>query len=127
MRGSHIGADCTIGRNAHVEGTRIGDRCKVQTFAYMPPGTTLEDEVFIGPAATFCNHKRPRAVRRPGEGEFEPEGVTVEREAVLGANATIGPGVTIGEGAFVQMGARVWKDVPAGAKVYGPQGLCVKE
>ena len=120
-RGSRIGAGCTVGQNAHIEGAVIGDRCKIQTFAYLPPGTVLEDEVFIGPNATFTNHKEPTATR---EGEFTPQGTRVCKGANIGANATIGPGIVIGEGAFVQMGARVWKNVAPGSTVYGSPDMC---
>jgi len=122
-RQSTVGADCTIGRCVHVEGSQVGDRCSLQTFAYLCPGTRLEDEVFVGPHVCFTNHRRPTAVR---DGEFIPEGSTVKRGARIGANATIGPGITIGEGAFVQMGARVFRDVPAGATVYGSPDFCVQ-
>jgi len=118
-RGSVVGADCTIGRHAHIEGSTVGDRCKVQTFAYLPPGVTLEDEVFVGPHACFTNHKRPQAMR---EGEFVPEQTLVKRGAAIGANATIGPGVIIGAGAVIAAGAVVTRDVPDGAFVYGTQG-----
>lgn len=123
LRGSCVGADCTIGRHAHIEGSTVGDRCKVQTFAYLPPGVTLEDEVFVGPHAVFTNHREPTAVR---EGEFVPERTLVKRGAVIGANATIGPGVTIGERAFVAAGAVVVKDVPDGGTVYGYAGMCIR-
>ena len=122
-RGSIVGRDCVIGRHAHIEGSTVGDRCKVQTFAYLPPGITLEDEVFIGPHACFTNHREPTAVR---EGDFVPEKTLVKQGAVIGANATIGPGVTIGKRAFVAAGAVVVKDVPDGGTVYGHAGLCVR-
>lgn len=121
IRGSRVGEDCTIGRHAHIEGSTVGDRCKVQTFAYLPPGVTLEDEVFVGPAAVFTNHKRPQAVREGGE-EFVPEKTLVKKGAVIGANATIGPGVTIGQRAVIAAGAVVMRDVPDGGFVYGTTG-----
>ena len=119
IRGSRVGEDCTIGRHAHIEGSTVGDRCKVQTFAYLPPGVTLEDEVFVGPHACFTNHKRPQAIR---VGDFEPEKTLVKRGAAIGANATIGPGVTIGAGAVIAAGAVVTRDVPDGGTVYGVTG-----
>lgn len=124
-RGSRVGEDCVIGRHAHIEGSTVGDRCKVQTFAYLPPGVTLEDEVFVGPHACFTNHKRPQAVREHGE-EFVPEKTLVKRGAVIGANATIGPGVTIGQAAIVAAGAVVTRDVPDGGFVYGATGPTIK-
>ena len=115
MRGSVVGEGCTIGQKVHIEGAVVGDRCKIQVGAYLPPGTVVGDEVFIGPSVVFTNHKEPTALHK----NFVPESTEVKRGANIGANATIGPGITIGKGAFIQMGSRVWKDVPAGATVYG--------
>jgi UDP-3-O-[3-hydroxymyristoyl] glucosamine N-acyltransferase len=49
--GDHeIGAHCVIGRSAPIgDGVRIGNLCKVEAFAFLPPGVVLEDEVFVGP------------------------------------------------------------------------------
>jgi bifunctional N-acetylglucosamine-1-phosphate-uridyltransferase/glucosamine-1-phosphate-acetyltransferase GlmU-like protein len=45
--GDHqIGADCTIARFVEI-GDGVGDRCKVEAFASLPPGAVLEDDVFV--------------------------------------------------------------------------------
>ncbi|MCC7424386.1 MAG: N-acetyltransferase [Planctomycetaceae bacterium] len=95
-------------------GATIGERCKIQAHAFLCPGVTLEDEVFVGPGARFTNDRNPRAV-----GPWSLEETIVRRGASIGANATILPGVTIGEGATVGAGSVVVRDVPAGATVKG--------
>ena len=110
-----IGDDCTIGRFVEIgDGVVIGNRCKVEAFAFIPPGVVIEDEVFVGPHACFTNDKRPHAT-----GQWKKVKTLVRRGASIGANATILCGVTIGEGAMVGAGAVVTRDVPAGATVAG--------
>src|SRR5215471_9107628 len=60
---SNIG-DCVIGRDcvihSHVwigDGVVIGDRVRIEAFAFIPPGVTIGDDVFIGPRATFTNDR----------------------------------------------------------------------
>jgi UDP-2-acetamido-3-amino-2,3-dideoxy-glucuronate N-acetyltransferase len=69
---------------------RIGDRVKVEAFAFLPPGVVLEDDVFVGPHATFTNDRRPRA-----KGEWERVGTIVWRGASVGAGAMMPRGVAI--------------------------------
>ena len=66
---------------------RIGNRCKVEAFAFIPPGVVIEDEVFVGPRACFTNDRVPRAV-----GDWKRLTTSVERRASIGANATVLPG-----------------------------------
>src|SRR5262249_7944446 len=82
-------------------------------------GVTLEDDVFIGPNATFTNDRMPRSKKYP---EVFLR-TLVRRGASVGANATIFP-VTIGENAMVGAGAVVTRDVPPNAIVVGnPAGI----
>lgn len=110
----HIGEDCTIHAFVWIgKGVIIGNRVKIQAFAFIPDGVVLEDDVFVGPHVCFTNDKRP-----PSHGKgWSP---TMVREgASIGANATILPGITIGRNAIVGAGAVVVKDVPNGATVVG--------
>ena len=104
-----IGDDCKI--HSHVwigKKVKIGNRCKIQSFAFIPDGITLEDEVFVGPHACFTNDKYP-----PSHGKgWAP--VLIKQGAVIGANATILSGIIIGEKAIIGAGAVVTKNVPAG-------------
>ena len=112
---SIIGSDCRIAAFVEIGGSVVGDRCKIQAFAYLCPGVTLEDDVFVGPHVVFTNDKYPSASR-----PIETLGrTTVKRGASIGAGAVILPGVTIGEGAVVGAGAVVTKDVLSWALVVG--------
>lgn len=115
LYGCRIGRECRIAAYVEIQrGVVIGDRVKVEAFAFIPSGVTVEDEVFIGPRATFTNDLHPRAV-----GDWEITPTLVKKGASIGAGAVIVCGVTIGENAMVGAGAVVTKDVPPGALVVG--------
>ena len=109
-----IGDDVLIGTKTVIDGeTVIGDRSSLQTGVYVPTGTTIESDVFIGPNAVMTNDPYPVRTEAP---LIAP---TIEQHASIGANATILPGVTIGEGAFVAAGALVTDDVPPATLAIG--------
>jgi acetyltransferase-like isoleucine patch superfamily enzyme len=68
----------------------------------------IEDNVFIGPNATFTNDKYPRSKQKPQK--YSP--IVLKKGCSIGANATILPNVTIGENAIIGAGAIITKDVP---------------
>lgn len=122
--GARIGEDCIIGRGAFIDaGVQIGDRCKVQNNALVYAPATLEDGVFIGPAAILTNDRQPRAITPDGAlkrgSDWDPAGVTVRTGAAVGAGSTIVAGVTVGRWAMVAAGATVTRDVPDHALVGG--------
>ncbi len=111
-----IGRDCNVCAHVFVENdVVVGDRVTIKCGVQLWDGIRIEDDVFIGPNATFCNDKFPRSKAYPAA--FLR--TTVRRGASVGANATILPGVTVGEGAMVGAGAVVPTDVPPGAIVVG--------
>lgn len=115
MEGARIGADCNICDHTYVEGNVVvGDRVTVKSGVYLWDGMVIEDDVFIGPQATFTNDRHPRS-RQP----FTLEGITIRRGASIGAGAVVLPGVTVGADAMVGAGAVVTKDVLSGAVVVG--------
>lgn len=97
-------------------GVSIGSGCKVQAFAYLPPGVTLEDDVFVGPNVTFLNDKYP-----PSDVWSE---TLVKSGASIGGGSTILPGITIGKEAVIGAGSVVTKSVPDGEKWYGNPATC---
>jgi UDP-2-acetamido-3-amino-2,3-dideoxy-glucuronate N-acetyltransferase len=116
LKGARIGADCNICDHTFIEGGAVvGDRVTVKCGVQLWDGVTLEDDVFVGPNATFTNDPFPRSGRRPTE--FTR--TLVRRGASIGANATLLPGVTVGAGAMVGAGAVVTRDVPPRAIVMG--------
>lgn len=113
---ARIGRDCNLNAHCLVENdVVIGDRVTLKSGVYLWDGTTVEDDVFIGPNATFTNDKFPRSRRKPEQ--FQR--IVIKRGASIGANATILGGVTIGEGAIVGAGSVVTRDVPPGMVVRG--------
>ena len=116
LPGAAIGADCNICDHVFIEGNvQIGDRVTVKCGVQLWDGVTLEDDVFVGPNATFTNDPAPRSRKRPEQ--FLK--TRVRMGASIGANATILPGITIGRNAIVGAGAVVTHDVPANAIVVG--------
>lgn len=116
LPGATIGRDCNICAHVLIEGdVVIGDRVTVKSGVQLWDGVRLEDDVFVGPNATFTNDLRPRSRQRPEKFPI----TRVCRGASIGANATLLPGVTIGEGALVGAGSVVVRDVPPGVTVVG--------
>jgi acetyltransferase-like isoleucine patch superfamily enzyme len=122
MPGARIGSDCNVCDHTYVEGdVVIGDRVTIKSGVYLWDGMRVEDDVFIGPQATFTNDRFPRS-RQP----FRCETITLGRGASIGAGAVVLPGVAIGEGAMVGAGAVVTKDVPSFAVVVGNPARVVR-
>lgn len=115
LPGAKIGRDCNINAHCFIENdVIIGDRVTVKCGVQLWDGMRIEDDVFIGPNATFTNDRFPRSKQ-----SFKLQKTTIERGASVGANATILPGITLGVGSFVAAGATVTKDVAAGRMVMG--------
>lgn len=116
LYGCKIGAGCIISSFVEIgRNVSIGKRVKIQAFAYIPEGVTIEDEVFISPHVCFTNDKYPRSVNPDGSlknaQEWEVIPTKVCKGATIGANSTIVCGVTVGEGAIVGAGSVVTHDV----------------
>ncbi|HST56307.1 MAG TPA: WxcM-like domain-containing protein [Solirubrobacteraceae bacterium] len=116
LAGARVGADCNICDSVFVEGgASVGDRVTVKCGVQLWQGVELEDDVFVGPNATFTNDLFPRS--RQWLSEY-PRTI-VRAGASIGANATILPGLEIGRGAMVGAGAVVTRSVPPNAIVVG--------
>lgn len=116
LPGAVIGCECNICDHVFIENdVQIGDRVTVKCGVQLWDGLRIEDDVFIGPNATFTNDRFPRSKAYP---EKFAETVICKR-ASIGANATILPGITIGQNAMVGAGAVVTKSVPPYAIVAG--------
>jgi len=115
--GAVIGLNCSFGQNTMVsDGVQIGSNVKVQNNVAIYTGTTIEDDVFLGPSCVLTNISNPRSqvVRRR---LYEP--TLIQKGATVGANATIVCGIKLGQYCFVGAGAVVTKDVPDYAMVVG--------
>jgi acetyltransferase-like isoleucine patch superfamily enzyme len=116
LPGARIGTDCNICDGVFVEGGAVvGNRVTIKCGVQLWDGVELEDDVFVGPNATFTNDPMPRSRRWLAE---YPRTV-VRAGASIGANATILPGIEIGLGAMVGAGAVVTRSVPPNAIVVG--------
>lgn len=116
LPGAKIGKDCNICDQVFIENDVIvGDRVTVKCGVQLWDGITLEDDVFIGPNATFTNDPFPRSKQYPQE----VSRTVVRSGASIGANATILPGLEIGRWAMVGAGAVVTRNVPPHAVVTG--------
>ena len=96
-------------------GAVIGDRVKVQNGVSVYRGVTIEDDVFVGPHATFTNDLRPRA--HAAAWKLVP--TRVRSGASIGAHATVICGVELGENSMIGAGSVVTKSVAAHELVLG--------
>ena len=107
---------CTYGRHIH-----LGER------SYINMGATLLDNapirigahVMIGPNVQIYTAAHALEADKRIQGKETALPVTIEDKVWIGGGAILLPGVTIGREAIVGAGAVVTKDVPAGARVVG--------
>ncbi len=118
--GAVIGNKCIFGQNTFVaDGVVVGSNVKAQNNVAIYTGTTIEDDVFLGPSCVLTNVSNPRSqVNR----HSLYEKTVIRRGATVCANATIVCGITIGRYAFIAAGATVTKDVPDYALIMGVPG-----
>lgn len=116
LPGARLGSDCNICDHVFIENdVVIGDRVTIKCGVQIWDGLRIEDDVFIGPNATFTNDLFPRSKQYP-----ETFAKTVIHQgASIGANATILAGNSIGRNAMIGAGAVVTKNVPPNAIVVG--------
>lgn len=131
LYGCEIGNNCIIGAFVEIQrNVKVGNRVKIQAFAFIPEGVILEDEVFIGPHVCFTNDLFPRATTPEGmlkKGEdWQITQTRVCKKASIGAAATILCGVTIGEGAMIGAGSVVLEDVSPWTVVVGNPAKIIK-
>ena len=118
--GARIGEKCILGQNTFVaDGVVVGNNVKAQNNVAIYTGTTIEDDVFLGPSCVLTNVTNPRSqVNR----HSLYEKTVIRRGATIGANATIVCGITLGRYCFIAAGAVVTKDVPDYALIQGVPG-----
>mgnify|MGYP000866514834 CR=1 FL=1 len=120
MSGVKIGRQCIFGQNCHVANdVVIGNNVKVQNNVSIYTGTTIEDDVFLGPSCVLTNVTNPRSqINR----HALYEKTLLRKGCSIGANATVVCGVTIGRYAFIAAGAVVTRDIPDYALIIGVPG-----
>lgn len=116
LPGARIGAGCNICDHVFIENdVALGDRVTVKCGVQLWDGIEIDDDVFVGPNATFTNDPFPRSKSY----QQEIPRTRICAGASIGANATILPGITIGQRAMIGAGAVVTSDVPPNAIVIG--------
>lgn len=107
---AEIGFNCMIGAGVYIgPGVRIGDCCRIQNDVFIPEGTTIGDNVFIGPHTVFCNDRHPPS---------RIEQTHVGNNVVIGGNCTILP-CTINHGAMIGAGSVVTNEFLETGVYYG--------
>lgn len=107
-----IGRESRVGSMAILDGkVTLGRRVNIQSNAYLPPATIVEDDVFIAPNVIVTNDLYPPSPKLTG--------VLLRNGCIICANALLVAGVTVGENAVVAAGSVVTRDVPAGKVVLG--------
>jgi acetyltransferase-like isoleucine patch superfamily enzyme len=123
LKGAKIGANCNINAHCLIENdVVIGDNVTLKSGNYLWDGLRIDDNVFMGPNASFTNDKWPRS-------KVYPEkflNTVLHRGSSIGAGAVILAGVTIGENSMVGAGAVVTQDVPPNVVVIGNPARVLK-
>lgn len=111
-----IGDNCVVGSHCYIgSGTRIGNNVRIQTGAFIPRGTIIENDVFVGPHVVMTDDKYPISVNK----NYQADPPVLGNYCSIGAGAVILPGVIIGAYAMVGAGAVVTHDVKKGMLVLG--------
>ncbi len=107
-----IGDGTIVGTHAVIDGgVVIGRGVSIQSGTYIPPESRIGNNVFLAPFVVITNDKYPASRRLLG--------VTIEDDAIIGANSILISGVRVGEGAVVASGAVVTRDIPPRKVVVG--------
>lgn len=110
LPGAKIGKNCNICSHCFIENdVVIGDNVTIKCGVQIWDGMRIEDEVFIGQNAIFCNDRHPVS---GNSANFKCEPVIIRGGAMIGAGAVVLPGVEIGRKASIGAGASVCEDVP---------------
>jgi UDP-2-acetamido-3-amino-2,3-dideoxy-glucuronate N-acetyltransferase len=115
---SEIGEGTTIGCFVEIGGSKIGKNCAIGAYVFIPPGTEVGDNVFLGPKTTICNDRYPIANNK----DWKLLGAIINNGASIGAGVILLPGVVIGEKSMIGAGAVIVKDVPPNTVVVGNPG-----
>lgn len=116
LPGAIVGEDCNICDHVFIENdVVVGDRVTIKSGVQLWNAIRVEDDVFIGPNASFANDKFVRSKQHLKE---HPR-TRLEKGCSIGAGAIILPGITVSRGAMVGAGAVVTRDVPPHAIVVG--------
>lgn len=110
LYGCSIGDNCFIGPFVEVQrDTTIGNRCKIQSHAFICELVTIGDDCFIGHGVMFINDLFQTGGPAQGRKDLW-RATTIGSKVSIGSNATILP-VKICDGCVIGAGAVVTKDL----------------
>ncbi len=116
LAGAKIGKNVNINDHCFIENdVKIGNNVTIKCGVYLWDGIVVEDNVQIGPSATFVNDKLPRAKNK----SFKLERTILKKGCSIGANATILGGISVGQHSLIGAGSVVTKVIPDFTIVYG--------
>ncbi len=123
LYGCQIGDLTRIGTFVEIQkDAKVGRSCKISSHSFICSGVEIEDEVFVGHGVMFINDRYPQATTQgklQTEADWKVIKTIVKKGASLGSGAIIMCGVTIGKEALIGAGAVVTHDVPDYATVSG--------
>jgi acetyltransferase-like isoleucine patch superfamily enzyme len=119
LYGCRIGDGTRLGTFVEVQkGASIGRRCKVSSHTFVCEGVEIADDVFVGHGVMFTNTMLPRAVNAAGTlqtgADWELLRTRIENNVSIGSGAVILCGITIGRDAVIGAGAVVTRSIPPG-------------
>jgi acetyltransferase-like isoleucine patch superfamily enzyme len=105
-----IGNDTFVGPFVEIQkGARIGERCRIQSHAFICEMVSIGDDCFISHGSMFINDAfRTGGPARGDKTQWLP--TVIGNEVSIGTNATILP-VSICDGAVIGAGSVVTKDI----------------
>ncbi len=110
MYGCSIGDDCFIGPFVEIQkDVVIGNRCKIQSHAFICELVTIGDDCFISHGAKFVNDTFTKGGPAGGDKDlWKP--TTIGNHVSIGTNATVLP-VQIADNVVIGAGSVVTKDI----------------
>lgn len=121
---TRIGSHSSIGTGVKCEmDTVIGNHVSIETQSHITGKMVIEDYVYIGGFVGTTNDRRMLWLRE-GHGEHL-KGPTLKWGCRIGSGAILLPGITVGREAMIGAGAVVTRDVPGFAVVLGVPGRVV--
>jgi maltose O-acetyltransferase len=115
---------CSYGRNIH-----LGDHVFLNVLCTILDGNEVRigNHVMIGPAVQIYTAAHDLRAERRIRGLEVARPITIEDNAWIGGAAILLPGVTVGRNAVVGAGAVVTRDVPADTVVAGNPARVIRE
>jgi acetyltransferase-like isoleucine patch superfamily enzyme len=118
-------------RNLPQAGIKIGKNCFLGEFNVIRAqgGVQIGNNVYTGPMVQMVavNHVYQDPNRPIREQGITAQGIVIEDDVWIGANATIVDGVTIGRGSIIGAGAVVTRDIPPYSIAIGAPAKPVKD